>query len=142
MVKMGVGLAALGGEVVVVKNAVEEYALGNLSLKDALLQIGPTAAAAGGVMYATFGPWGLVATAVAGLAAGIYGVIKADEQLRAEALKKIFMTVLVRAYPTLPRGLGTSHRPSWTLTSQLLIIRPSSTTPKKASKKPHLRSTD
>lgn len=76
MVKMGVGLAALGGEVVVVKNAVEEYALGNLSLKDALLQIGPTAAAAGGVMYATFGPWGLVATAVAGLAAGIYGVIR------------------------------------------------------------------
>lgn len=106
MVKMGVGLAALGGEVVVVKNAVEEYALGNLSLKDALLQIGPTAAAAGGVMYATFGPWGLVATAVAGLAAGIYGVIKADEQLRAEALKKDFYDGVGTSISDIAAGFG------------------------------------
>ena len=106
MVKMGVGLAALGGEVVVVKNAVEEYALGNLSLKDALLQIGPTAAAAGGVMYATFGPWGLVATAVAGLAAGIYGVIKADEQLRAEALKKDFYDGVGTSISDIAEGFG------------------------------------
>ncbi|MFR7597038.1 MAG: hypothetical protein ACLUVI_07985 [Acutalibacteraceae bacterium] len=106
MVKMGVGLAALGGEVVVVKNTVEEYALGNLSLKDALLQIGPTAAAAGGVMYATFGPWGLVATAVAGLAAGIYGVIKADEQLRAEALKKDFYDGVGTSISDIAAGFG------------------------------------
>lgn len=106
MVKMGVGLAALGGEVVVVKNAVEEYALGNLSLKDAPLQIDPTAAAAGGVMYATFGPWGLVATAVAGLAAGIYGVIKADEQLRAEALKKDFYDGVGTSISDIAAGFG------------------------------------
>lgn len=90
MVKMGVGLAALGGEVVVVKNAVEEYALGNLSLKDALLQIGPTAAAAGGVMYATFGPPGLVVAAVAGLDAALLGACEAEQALATEAAKSIF----------------------------------------------------
>lgn len=90
MAKMGVGFATLAGEVTVVKNAVEEYTLGNLSLKDALLQIGPTAVAAGGVMYATFGPPGLVVAAVAGLDAALLGACEAEQALATEAAKSIF----------------------------------------------------
>lgn len=104
--KFGVSLAALGGEVVVVKNAVEEYALGNISLGEAMLQIVPTCAAVGTAMYATFGPWGLVATAVAGLAAGIYGVIEADEKLRAEALKKDFYDDVGTSISDIAEGFG------------------------------------
>lgn len=88
--KFGVSVAALGGEIVVVKNAVEEYALGNISLGEAMLQIVPTCAAVGTAMYAMLGPWGLVATAVAGVSAGIYGVISAENQMRAEALQAEF----------------------------------------------------
>lgn len=88
--KFGVSVAALGGEIVVVKNAVEEYAMGNISLGQAMLQIVPTCAAVGTAMYAMLGPWGLVATAVAGVGAGIYGVISAENQMRAEALQAEF----------------------------------------------------
>lgn len=90
MAKFGVSVAALGGEIVVVKNAVEEYAMGNISLGQAMLQIVPTCAAVGTAMYAMLGPWGLVATAVAGVSAGIYGVISAENQMRAEALQAEF----------------------------------------------------
>lgn len=106
MAKFGVSVAAIGGEVVVVKNAIEEYALGNISLGEAMLQIVPTCAAVGTAMYATFGPWGLVATAVAGLAAGIYGVIKADEKLRAEALKKDFYDGVGTSISDIAEGFG------------------------------------
>lgn len=90
MAKFGVSVAALGGEIVVVKNAVEEYAMGNISLGQAMLQIVPTCAAVGTAMYAMLGPRGLVATAVAGVSAGIYGVISAENQMRAEALQAEF----------------------------------------------------
>lgn len=90
MAKFGVSVAAIGGEIVVVKNAVEEYAMGNISLGQAMLQIVPTCAAVGTAMYAMLGPWGLVATAVAGVSAGIYGVISAENQMRAEALQAEF----------------------------------------------------
>lgn len=90
MVKFGFSVAALGGEIVVVKNAVEEYTLGNISLGEALLQIVPTCAAVGTAMYAMLGPWGLVATAAAGVSAGIYGVISAENQMRAKALQAEF----------------------------------------------------
>lgn len=90
MAKFGVSVAALGGEIVVVKNAVEEYAMGNISLGQAMLQIVPTCAAVGTAMYAMLRPWGLVATAVAGVSAGIYGVISAENQMRAEALQAEF----------------------------------------------------
>lgn len=90
MAKFGVSVAALCGEIVVVKNAVEEYAMGNISLGQAMLQIVPTCAAVGTAMYAMLGPWGLVATAVAGVSAGIYGVISAENQMRAEALQAEF----------------------------------------------------
>lgn len=106
MAKFGVSVVALGGEIVVVKNAVEEYAMGNISLGQAMLQIVPTCAAVGTAMYAMLGPWGLVATAVAGLAAGIYGVIKADEQLRAEALKKDFYDGIGVSISDLAEGFG------------------------------------
>lgn len=142
MVKMGVGLAALGGEVVVVKNAVEEYALGNLSLKDAPLQIDPTAAAAGGVMYATFGPWGLVATAVAGLAAGIYGVIKADEQLRAEALKKDFYDGVGTSISDIAAGFGNITQAVMDANQPIIDNQAIIDNAKESIKKPHLRSTD
>lgn len=106
MAKFGVSVAALGGEIVVVKNAVEEYAMGNISLGQAMLQIVPTCAAVGTAMYAMLGPWGLVATAVAGLGAGIYGVIKADEQLRAEALKKDFYDGVGTSISDIAAGFG------------------------------------
>ena len=85
---------------------------------------------------------GLVATAVAGLAAGIYGVIKADEQLRAEALKKDFYDGVGTSISDIAAGFGNITQAVMDANQPIIDNQPSSTTPKKASKKPHLRSTD
>jgi len=88
--KMGVSLVALTAQTVVTKNAVKDYALGNISLGETLGNIIPVTAAVGVAMYTMLGPWGLVAAAVAGVTAAIVGVNEAQEQLQQKAIDNAF----------------------------------------------------
>lgn len=79
--KVAGSLIALGIEFVTVKEAVKNLALGNISLNEALYTIIPACAAVGVAMYAMLGPWGLVAAAVVGIGAAIYGACEAYDEM-------------------------------------------------------------
>nr|DAN94844.1 MAG TPA: minor tail protein [Caudoviricetes sp.] len=73
-------LIALGAEFLVVNNRVKEYALGNISLGEALGAIIPVTALVGTAMYAMLGPLGLVLTAVTGVTSAIIGLASAEQE--------------------------------------------------------------
>lgn len=90
LTKALVSLVAVGIEFDVVKKNVKGLADGSKSLGDALLAIIPTCALVGVAMNAMLPGWGLVATAVVGVTAAIWGWIDAENEARRQFVHDTF----------------------------------------------------
>ena len=81
---------ALGAEFLIISNRTKEFALGNISLGEALLEVSATLGLVGTAMYAMLGPTGLVLTAITGMVAAVVGLGQAEKELRLAMVEETF----------------------------------------------------
>lgn len=119
-------LIALGAEFLVVNNRVKEYALGNISLGEALGAIIPVTALVGTAMYAMLGPLGLVLTAVTALTAALIGYQNAQDEIIKERNYKIFyedtgisVSALADSYSSLINSISNINQPQLEMISNI-----------------------
>lgn len=74
----------------IIKNSVYDLAKGSDNLIGNITAIGVTAGAAAAAMYAAMGPAGLAVAALVGLAAGIAGVIQAQDEMMSKISEEVF----------------------------------------------------
>ena len=88
--KMAIAVVGLVTEFTVAKRTMEEFALGNISLGEALLNIVPIVAVVETVLYAAFGPAGLIIGAIATVAGAIVGFNSAQQKLQDDWIADTF----------------------------------------------------
>lgn len=81
--QFAVSVGALATEFVTLKNATEEYMLGNISLTSAVTQSGLVFTAVTATLTAMLGPFGAALSVITGLVSILYGAIDAQHQLNA-----------------------------------------------------------
>lgn len=81
-----IGVVAVFAEFAVVKDGFYDLTIGSESFIKSLGQISLAAAAASAALYVAFGPAGVVAAGITGIVAGISGINKAMDEIRAEEI--------------------------------------------------------
>lgn len=89
------GLATVAAEVVIVKNTMEGFTKGTISLGQTLLTVIPTIGLASAALYMLAGPAGVAIGIVAGVAAAVWGVVEADLELHRQAEATTFYEGIV-----------------------------------------------